>query len=107
MISSYFNTTAAEGACLVSYKIKAKSQQQLILEYFQALPGIKKSPSQVQRSLNLKGVPLTSIRRALSNLTEQRCLRKTDHQVEGPYGRPEHTWTLMRRLTIQEELCLD
>ena len=107
MNSSYFNTTGAQGALLKAHERQAKSQEELILEYFKTRPGMEYSPSQVRKYLNLTGAPLTSIRRAMSNLTEQRTLRKTDRQVKGPYGRREHTWTLNRRLTIQEELCLD
>ena len=63
MNSSYFNTAGAQGASLASYEIKAKSQEELILEYFQTRPGMEYSPSQVQKYLNLTGAPLTSIRR--------------------------------------------
>ncbi len=105
-MNTYFNTTGAQGATLATYKIKAKSQQQLILEYFESMPGMRKSPSQVQRGLNLTGAPLTSIRRALTNLTTDGKLVKTSRLVKGEYGRLEHTWTLCRSLTIQSELQL-
>ena len=39
-------------------------------------------------------VPLTSIRRALTNLTNAGELVKTDKQMKGMYGRPEHQWRL-------------
>jgi hypothetical protein len=37
-------------------------------------------------------VPITSIRRALTNLTEQGLLVKTDLQRMGAKGKPEYIW---------------
>ena len=36
--------------------------------------------------------PITSTRRAITNLTTAGILQKTNHQSMGPYGRPEHHW---------------
>ncbi len=106
MQGSYFNTTASSGADLDGYEAEAKSQEELMLDYFGTRPGMQYSPSQVQKHLNLTGAPLTSVRRALTNLTSAGLLQKTDKQVAGPYGRPEHCWTITRRLTLQRELPL-
>lgn len=49
------------------------------------------SPSQVHEQKCFQW-PLTSTRRAISNLTKAGILEKTDHTVEGRYGKPEHCW---------------
>ena len=36
--------------------------------------------------------PLTSIRRAMTDLTAEGMLVKTDYRVEGSYGKKVHTW---------------
>ena len=38
--------------------------------------------------------PITSIRRALSDLTSECKLTKTDNKKLGPYGKHEFTWKL-------------
>lgn len=39
-------------------------------------------------------VPITSIRRAISDLTDSGLLIKTLQQKEGAYGKPNYTWIL-------------
>ena len=47
----------------------------------------------LQRKYHLN-YPLTSIRRALTNLTGALHLQKNEIKVQGIYGMPEHTWKL-------------
>jgi hypothetical protein len=106
MNDSYHNTTRSSGAELSEYERKALSQDELILDYFQRFPDIAWSPSQVRRHLNLRS-PLTSTRRAITNLTTVGLLIKTPAQITGPYGRPEYLWKLARHDPNQGELELD
>ncbi len=96
MSGGYFNTTGVQGQELSVYETVTKSQEELILDYFGSRPGMEYSPSQVRKYLNLTGVPITSVRRAITNLTSCDLLRKTSRKVDGPYGRPECCWTLRR-----------
>ena len=59
-------------------------------------PDKKYTPSQIAVELykELSGVPLTSIRRAITNLTFPGSLVKTNVKTTGPYGRPEYYWRL-------------
>jgi len=102
MTDSYHNTTSAASEQLEQREAQAKSQEELIYEYFLSRPGMQYSPSQVQRYVNLTSAPLTSIRRAMTNLTKDQLLTKTDHQVTGPYNHPEYTWTLRTRPAPQQ-----
>ena len=51
------------------------------------------SPSMVYYAF-LKAWPITSVRRAITNLTTAGELVKTNNTVTGMYGKPEHLWSL-------------
>ena len=91
---SYFNTTNEKGEQLKLYQEKAKSQDERILTYFKVSPKICWSPSQVWRWLFKESVPLTSVRRSITNLTSEGYLIQTEETREGIYGRKERTWKL-------------
>jgi hypothetical protein len=81
--------------------MKAITQDDVILEMFYQWP--KMSPSQcweryqgfMVNRMGLKfpgSVPLTSIRRSFTDLTDVEFLIKTAEKVTGVYGRPEYVW---------------
>lgn len=77
---------------------KAREQEALVVAFFRANPGAW-SPSQVHERVFGERVPLTSTRRAMTNLSDADRfltppLRKTELRVDGPFGRPEHLWRL-------------
>jgi hypothetical protein len=76
---------------VIDFEQKAKHQERIILWCFNSL---KKplSPSKVHEVVSLQNTPLTSIRRAITNLTKQGKLRKTNIKVQGKYGRQEYCW---------------
>ena len=92
MKNHYHNTTDSNNPDLGTYENKARSQEELILDWFNQ--GRAATPSMVCRIVFRNRVPLTSVRRALSNLTKQFKLEKSDIQREGQYGRPEYVWRL-------------
>lgn len=91
MKTSYYNTTHSVHPDLNRYEKKAKSQEETILEFFR-VSGRRSSPSEVLMVLFDNSVPLTSVRRAITNLTNEGELVKTNKQIRGPYGRPEYQW---------------
>jgi hypothetical protein len=91
---SYHNTTETLGAELREYQDKATTQEARILAFYTACMGRAYPPSQVWRMVFFEAVPLTSIRRAISELTNDGMLEKTTTQKDGPYGRPEFCWRL-------------
>lgn len=103
MSNSYHNTTLESGATLDKRERKAKSQEDLILDYFQRRYHFGRSPSQVQQRLGLQRVPITSIRRAMTNLTARGKLIKTDAKVDGPFGHQEYLWKLNRHWPDQQQ----
>lgn len=91
-VVSFYNTTRERGKKLAECEGKAVSQQDRIYEYFYNTPHAELSPSQVQQALAMQRTPLTSIRRAMTNLTLQGRLQKTELKVMGLYGRYEYCW---------------
>ena len=58
------------------------------------------SPWQMQGMLE-GDVPITSIRRAMTNLTKRGVLVKTDHKRRGRHGRSEYMWQLNPNREVQ------
>jgi hypothetical protein len=97
MSKSFFNTIRLNSDELEKAHARAASQEQLVAAIFRANPGRKISPSQIQTLIGAKygrHCPLTSWRRAFSNLTADGVLTKcpTSDRIPGQYGLPEHTW---------------
>lgn len=78
-----FNTTNLSGDTLEKRRGKNRSQHWLILEFFRSHPYESFTPSEIEDRRIISG-PLTSIRRALTVLTECDYLEK----IDGKEGRP-------------------
>jgi len=87
---TYFNTTHEANPQLALFRQAAIRQEDVILRFFRQHAGILYTPSQINGLL--PQAPLTSIRRALTNLTTQGWLIKTAIKRTGSWGRPEGTW---------------
>ena len=100
MKTSFYNTVRLTAAQLIKANAKAITQEEKIHNLFKSMPlvnGKGLTPSQVLiKTPGLGKIPLTSVRRAMSNLTRDTRLIKTDETIEGPYGMPEHVWILNR-----------
>ena len=89
---TFYQTIDQVGSALKESNKKVKRQEDLIYSLFvkcnQPL-----SPSMVlsQSGMNC---PITSIRRAITDLTNSGRIVKTDRQVKGMYGKAEHLWEL-------------
>lgn len=91
--TSYYNTTNETGADLKESEGKAQKQEVVILNFFKANPLRKYTPLMVHRLLEL-ACPETSTRRAISNLTKDQELIRTDKKVKEKYGSPNYMWRL-------------
>jgi hypothetical protein len=95
----YYNTTNETGISLKTNFEKADNQTRLTLSVFQTYPNDNLSANDVwsflidNESIN-EQTPLTSIRRAITDLTNQDRLVKTDKKVLGSAGRKTYTWRL-------------
>lgn len=103
-MTDYFNTNRLTGTELADAIAAARSQQDKILVLFRAYPGKKFTPGQVKDFIFSDATPLTSIRRAMTNLTDSGDLVKTNLMKSGRYGARVHYWTLANGNEKQREL---
>ena len=93
----FYNTVNATGAELAECRQRAATQEQVLYAFFLRHPTLACSPSRLGPVL--PKAPITSIRRALTNLTAAGILVKTDQQTPGVWGKPEHLWRLSAHQT--------
>lgn len=90
--TGYFNTTNLTGKALVAARRDAMTQEDRITKLFATMPdGWTATPSKVHQHVGGRA-PITSIRRAMTNLTDQGVLTRTETKMMGPCGKPEYTW---------------
>ena len=89
---TYYNSVPEGEEEVQAYTAKAKTQQQYILALFQ--DGKPHSPTDIHnRCLNAGMIwPITSIRRAITDLDAEMYIRKTGDKSKGRYGRNENKW---------------
>ena len=104
---SYHNTNKLTGHKLKEANIKAYNQEENVIDIFEHLTFVYGkeqllTPSRIESQwINLlrgrkRFPPITSIRRALTNLTKKGKLEKTNKMEVGKYGKPEHCWKLIK-----------
>lgn len=92
-LRSYHDSTPAPAGLLSEYESRAKSQETLVLRWFQAHPSQAFSREEIESTF---GWPTQTCSRILANLTAHHALEKTDHMVVSSYGRRARTWRLAR-----------
>lgn len=93
--TSYFDTTKLPRKELIEATTDAKRQEMGILAIYKKKSPL--TPSQAWKIYEKEYGPalLTSIRRAITVLTKNGFLTKTNHQIAGPYkNRPEYVWKI-------------
>lgn len=92
----FYQTTPMDPQTLREAFAKARTQEDAILAIFQRLRR-DLTPSDVLAITTAAGKawPITSIRRAVTDLADERgALEKTATLRMGPLGKPEHAWRL-------------
>jgi hypothetical protein len=101
-MATYYNTNNENGTQLLASIQKGLTQEHIIIDIFKN-PLIRDengnhqgySASQIHKIFGNDNVPLTSIRRAMSNLCyEENFLEITDKMVMGIYGKKEHIYKI-------------
>ena len=99
----YHNTTNENGATLNESRKKAKTQDEMVLEYFKNYDNLGATPERVLRHFKIMeklserkwhNTPITSIRRSFSNLKNKGLIKKTETLIEGDFGKNIHVWKL-------------
>jgi len=97
---SYHNTTQSKGSELKQREGKANKQEQDVLQLFHKDANRMLSPEQVLNYLQATNptkygnVPITSIRRAFSNLSSAGRITQSNSKIMGDYGRMVSIWKL-------------
>lgn len=91
----FHNTINLTGVDLKEANKKANRQEDRVLELFRST-GIAMTPEEVEARYNalFPPAPLTSFRRAITNLTNAGYLTKCDNMAIGKYGKPVHYWKI-------------
>lgn len=97
----FYNTTQETNPELAAYRDQTLKQDARVLELFKTRRHLNYTPSEVLR-IAFDRTPITSIRRSMTNLTDDGLLIKTGSKREGMYGRPEHVWALVHRVEQPE-----
>jgi len=93
-VNHFHNTINVRDFELSCSEAQAKSQDKRIHEFFKLRPGQSFTPFDVNRFEFGGRAVITSIRRAMTNLTNAGLLTKTDKQVQGDYGKLNYMWRL-------------
>jgi hypothetical protein len=89
----FFNTVHVRGQRLAAYESKAQYQEDLIAEFFNEQRGADITPEDIMKlHPAFVRTPITSIRRAFTNLASLGIIEKTDTQINGMYGMPIYCW---------------
>lgn len=100
---SYYNTTHENPEMIKGFIKICKSQEELIQNYFLIHSEKDFSPDEIKQNLKLNYTPITSIRRAITNLTKRGVIFKTNKKKIGNFGRMTYTWqyfTQEKQLTL-------
>ncbi len=89
-ILAYYNTNKETGQTLQKSISKAKDQQTEVYNHFKRT-GLYYTPCEIWQKF-MPDTPITSIRRAITNLTSEGLLIKTDHLHMGMYDKLVHCW---------------
>lgn len=99
--TTHFDTTHEPAAELEAYRQTCGRQQRLVLDWFRAHPGELRTPFEI-RELVLPEAPVTSVRRAMTNLTSAKLLEKTDTKKVERYGRRNYCWRLAIAVALRD-----
>lgn len=97
-MKSFFNTNKTEGAELVNRIEKCHNQEQVVLALFEEYPRMTASEclnKYIQYKRDYR-TPITSIRRAITVLTNKGILLKSEDTRIGDYGAKEHYYLCAR-----------
>ena len=86
----FYNTINEVSSSLVTSQRNTRTQESIILECFRTAKE-PLSPSMVHFLTKLK-CPITSIRRAMTDLSKDGVLKKTPKFTIGKFGKKEHLW---------------
>lgn len=92
-MGSYYNTTRATGQRLLEFHKKAETQEDKLYDFLVKRPYHWFTPESLRLLVFSQKTPITSIRRALTNLNYKgKIVRSDTVNALGEYGHPVHTY---------------
>ena len=91
----YYNTNDETGDTLQNSRVHSENQKDIIYRVFQANPSLPLTPFEIEAAVG-RNWPITSIRRAITDLTSEGLLEKTDIKRLGKYGKNTFCWRFLR-----------
>lgn len=88
----FYNTINLQGIDLKNAHEKELKQKEKVLQFFEINKDQKLTPVEVHKALFTDETPLTSIRRAITDLTKEGVLMQTSLQKQGSYGKLNYCW---------------
>ncbi len=90
----FYNTTNEKGKELKQSEIKAERQEKAVLKLYSSW--LLLTASECWKMYGVDKCPLTSIRRAITNLSNEGKLIKTEYKKIGIYGKKESAYRLLK-----------
>ncbi len=100
----FYNTNQESFKEVFDSSIKTANQSDVIFKLLQTA-NTPMSPSMIYKILGQKW-PITSIRRAITNLTDKGKIVKTQKTTKGIYGKKEHLWSLPKKPQNAKQIAL-
>ena len=93
----YYNTNNLDGQALKTAEKKTIRQEEVVLKIFGVFQK-NMTASEVHKHFP-KNIPITSVRRAITNLKNEGVLEMTTEKKTGLYGTPEHFYRVIQPAT--------
>lgn len=96
---AYYNTNNESGINLQKSESKALTQEDIILAYFEKHPNEMFPAHRILASCFFDSTPLTSVRRAITNLESDGKieLMPNEYMVPGLFGKQVHVWRYIQQ----------
>lgn len=106
VVDEFYNSINLQGADLETAKAKCTRQEYRIFQIFKT--GNAYTPFEIQEIYQKQypEIPITSIRRAITNLESRGFLKKTETMKAERYGKPNHKWVINQSIYKQAEFEL-
>ena len=89
-MKEYYITTNESAEQLEMFESKAKTQSEIIMKFLSSKPSAEYGASRLLSIVFKDTIPITSVRRSISNLVKENKLIYTGGTREGMFGRNEN-----------------
>ena len=94
-MKTYYNTTNESKDYVKKQESKSLTQEEEVYSLYEKYNKLSASDAYTVYHNNLK-TPITSIRRAITNLSKSGFIHKTKEKKTGLYGKPEYIYQLSK-----------